>query len=355
MNEFIEEWILNSLGEGLLSSILIGLFHIILAAAIAAAVYIVLHVVLSLMMSRSKFEPVKKAAASISSKKLYFKVAVFVFFASFYLVTPTISTIGSVLVLMMITCDILDVINDVYQTNKISRQRPIKGVLSVVKVTICILLGIILISILLNQNPVVLISGVGAFTAVLSLIFKDALSGLVAGIQITSENMFEIGDWISIPSLGVEGEVKDIALISVKIQGFDNIMHTLPASTFVSTSSKNWHKTIRNKMRQVKYQLTIDPDTIVMQGDQTNLTLWRRSVIEKIKADPHHKKGFATQCRTQGSYSGYGVPIEVYFTVDIADYDEYCEYTSAFGSDITATLKDFGLKHYKVISSKPLQ
>ena len=351
MYDTVNKWLTDWLGEGILTGILLALIKIIVAGIIAVAVYIVLKVVVTMLLSRSKLEPIKKASAALSSKKVYFKAAVFVFFVSFYEVIPTMATIGSILVLMMIMCDILDVINEAYQTQKISRQRPIKGILTVVKVTLCILLGIILVSILLNQNPIVLISGFGAFTAVISLIFKDALAGLVAGIQITSEHMFEIGDWISVPSLGVEGEVKDIALISVKIQGFDNIMHTLPASTFVSTSSKNWHKTIRNKMRQVKYRISIDPDTVVMDGSETNLTLWRRSVLEAIKADPHYTEGFATQCRTQGTDTGFGIPVEVYFTVDIADYDAYCEYTSAFGSNITASLKDYGLKHYKVTSS----
>ena len=350
MYDALEKWIIEMLGEGLLSGILISLIKIIFSALFAAVIYIILKITNSLFMNKSRYEAVKKAASSVSAKNVIFKTAVFVFFVSFYEVIPVISTIGSLIILMMIVCDILDVINDVYQIHKISKQRPIKGILSVVKVAVCILLGIILISTLLNQNPIVLISGFGAFTAVISLVFKDAIVGLVAGIQITSEHMFEIGDWISIPSLGVEGEVKDIALITVKIQGFDNIMHTVPTSTFQTTNFKNWHKTIRNKMRQVKFMLTIDPDSVVKQGDETNLTLWRHKVLDMIKADPHYREGFATQCRTQGATNGLGLPVEIYYTTDIVDYDSYCDYVSTFGSNVTALLKDYELKAFRTSS-----
>jgi len=352
MYEMLEQWLTEQFGDSITTSLMFALIQLLIALVCAALVYIILRVINKLVFGNSRFENMKIIAKTAKEKNTIFATAFFFFFAFLNNLLPKITQIGCNISLMVLACGIIDIINALYQAKDISKRRPIKGVLSVVKVAVCILFGIILISSLLNQNPVVLISGVGAFTAVLSIVFKDALAGLVAGIQITSEHMFEIGDWISIPALGVEGEVKDIALISVKIQGFDNIMHTLPASTFMSTSSKNWHKTIRNKMRQVKYQITIDPDTIKMDGDETNLTLWRHSVLEKIKADPHYKSGFATQCRTQGSSSGYGIPVEIFFTVDIADYDAYCEYTSAFGSNVTASLKDFGLKHYKVTSSQ---
>ena len=352
MYEMLEQWLTEQFGDSITTSLMFALIQLLIALVCAALVYIILRVINKLIFGNSKFENMKIIAKTAKEKNTISATAFFFFFAFLNNMLPKITQIGCNISLMVLACGIIDIINALYQAKDISKRRPIKGVLSVVKVAVCILFGIILISSLLNQNPVVLISGVGAFTAVLSIVFKDALAGLVAGIQITSEHMFEIGDWISIPALGVEGEVKDIALISVKIQGFDNIMHTLPASTFMATSSKNWHKTVRNKMRQVKYQITIDPDTITMDGEETNLTLWRHSVLEKIKADPHYRSGFATQCRTQGSSSGYGIPVEVFFTVDIADYDAYCEYTSAFGSNITASLKDFGLKHYKVTSSQ---
>ena len=352
MYEMLDQWLIEQFGDSISTSLMSALIQLLIALVFAGLVYIILRVINKFMLGRSRFENMKIIAKTAKEKNTISSTACFFFFVLLNNLLPTITQIGCNISLMFLACGIIDIINALYQAKDISKRRPIKGILSVVKVAVCILFGIILISSLLKQNPVVLISGVGAFTAVLSIVFKDALSGLVAGIQITSEHMFEIGDWISVPALGVEGEVKDIALISVKIQGFDNIMHTLPASTFMATSSKNWHKTIRNKMRQVKYLITVDPDTVTMDGEQTNLTLWRHSVIDKIKADPHYKSGFATQCRTQGSSSGYGIPVEVFFTVDIADYDEYCEFTSAFGSEITASLKDFGLKHYKVTSSQ---
>ena len=347
MNDFIDTLLKEQFGDGMWVTIVSALIKIALAAIIAMIIYIILKLINTSFLGRSKNKVLKQISVTSHKKHLMMKTSIFMFFVFLFPLFPKLSSAFSIITLMIVVCDILDVINEVYILNEISKRRPIKGILQVVKIAICILLGIILISLLLNQNPVVLISGVGAFTAVISLVFKDAIVGLVAGIQITSEHMFEIGDWISIPSLGVEGEVKDIALITVKIQGFDNIMHTVPTSSFQTTPFKNWHKTVRNKMRQVKFSLTIDPDTIAKDGEETNLTLWRHKVLEMIKADPHYREGFATQCRTQGSSSGYGIPVEIYFTTDVADYDSYCEYVSTIGSNAAALLKEYDLKCFK--------
>ncbi|MBO6192970.1 MAG: mechanosensitive ion channel [Clostridiales bacterium] len=347
MNDFIDTLLKEQFGDGMWVTIVSALIKIALAAIIAMIIYIILKLINTSFLGRSKNKVLKQISVTSHKKHLMMKTSIFMFFVFLFPLFPKLSSAFSIITLMIVVCDILDVINEVYILNEISKRRPIKGILQVVKIAICILLGIILISLLLNQNPVVLISGVGAFTAVISLVFKDAIVGLVAGIQITSEHIFEIGDWISIPSLGVEGEVKDIALITVKIQGFDNIMHTVPTSSFQTTPFKNWHKTVRNKMRQVKFSLTIDPDTIAKDGEETNLTLWRHKVLEMIKADPHYREGFATQCRTQGSSSGYGIPVEIYFTTDVADYDSYCEYVSTIGSNAAALLKEYDLKCFK--------
>lgn len=347
MNDFIDTLLKEQFGDGMWVTIVSSLIKIALSAIIAMIIYIILKLINTSFLGRSKNKVLKQISVTSHKKHLMMKTSIFMFFVFLFPLFPKLSSAFSIVTLMIVVCDILDVINEVYILNEISKRRPIKGILQVVKIAICILLGIILISLLLNQNPVVLISGVGAFTAVISLVFKDAIVGLVAGIQITSEHMFEIGDWISIPSLGVEGEVKDIALITVKIQGFDNIMHTVPTSSFQTTPFKNWHKTVRNKMRQVKFSLTIDPDTIAKDGEETNLTLWRHKVLEMIKADPHYREGFATQCRTQGSSSGYGIPVEIYFTTDVADYDSYCEYVSTIGSNAAALLKEYDLKCFK--------
>lgn len=347
MNDFIDTLLKEQFGDGMWVTIVSALIKIALSAIIAMIIYIILKLINTSFLGRSKNKVLKQISVTSHKKHLMMKTSIFMFFVFLFPLFPKLSSAFSIVTLMIVVCDILDVINEVYILNEISKRRPIKGILQVVKIAICILLGIILISLLLNQNPVVLISGVGAFTAVISLVFKDAIVGLVAGIQITSEHMFEIGDWISIPSLGVEGEVKDIALITVKIQGFDNIMHTVPTSSFQTTPFKNWHKTVRNKMRQVKFSLTIDPDTIAKDGEETNLTLWRHKVLEMIKADPHYREGFATQCRTQGSSSGYGIPVEIYFTTDVADYDSYCEYVSTIGSNAAALLKEYDLKCFK--------
>ena len=351
MYALIDSWLLSLLGEGLLFGILSSIIKIIIAIAIAVVVAIIL-VVINKMFVKSKKRLMVKIAESVIKNKIIYFFSIFIFFASINMLFPKISAIGSLVMLMFVVCSAANVLLDAYTINPISRKRPIKGPVTVIKIAICIILGIIIVSVLLNQNPLILISGFGAFTAILSIVFKDALVGLVAGVQITSENMLEIGDWISIPSLGVEGEVVDIALITVKVKAFDNTTFTLPAYTFQTTAFKNWHRTITKKMRQVSYSISIDPDSIKMEGEETNLTKWRHATLEGIRKDPHLKDKFSVGVKTLGFTNGEGVPISIYFTVDIVEYDKYVEYSSVFGERTIASLKEYGLIPFQKRPSK---
>jgi len=351
MYDLIDSWLNDLLGEGFLSGVLSSLIKIMIALVIAAMVGLLLKIFNS-HWAKSKKKVLSKIAESAATNKLIYHSSAFVFFAGLNVIFPKISGIGCLVVLMFIVAGSVNVINDVYTINPISRKRPIKGPLQVVKIAVWVLLGIIIVSVLLNQNPLILISGIGAFTAILSIIFKDALVGLVAGVQITSENLLEIGDWISIPSLGVEGEVIDIALITVKIRAFDNTTFTIPAYTFQTTAFKNWHRTITKKMRQVSFAVSIDPDSIRNDGNDTNLTKWRHEVLDGIRKDPHLKDKFSVGVKTSGFTNGEGVPVSIYFTTDIVDYDEYIEYASVFGEKTIASLKKFDLIPFQKRPSK---
>lgn len=342
MYNLIDSWLLSLLGEGLAFGIISSLVKIVIALIIAAIVCIVLLVINSILL-KSKKNVISKTSESLTTHKVVYLLTIFIFFAGLNVIFPRISSIGSLITLMFITNATANVINDVYSINPISRRRPIKGPLQVVKIAIWIILGIIIISILLNQNPLILISGFGAFTAIISLVFKDAIVGLVAGVQITSENMLEIGDWISIPSMGVEGEVVDIALITVKIRAFDNTTFTIPTYTFQTTAFKNWHRTINKKIRQVSFAVSIDPDSIKIDGKETNLTKWRHATLDGIRKDPHLKDKYAIGVKTSGFTNGEGVPVSIYFTTDIVEYDAYVEYCSTFGEKTIASLKEYGL------------
>ena len=337
---------------------------VIIAAIVAILMcvfYFIVSGIVSTMHNKSKSDAVQLISGFVIIRKLPKKFSVFFFFFLISYFTdnlPSLSwLIGRISVLGMIICTIIiigsaiDVINDFYSTKAISKKRPIKGPLQVVKIVIDLLFGIIMISILMGQNPMILISGIGAFTAIISIVFKDALLGLVAGVQITSENLLQIGDWISIPSLGVEGSVTDIALISVKVTAFDNTVYTVPAYTFLSTPFKNWHSVIENKTRQGHIMIAVDANSVKFSKEGlTNLTDYRTDLLDALKASGQVKEDFTLQIKSQGTLNGCGIPLDIYFTTDIADYEDYWEFVTQIYESAIASLDKYGLKPYQIAS-----
>ncbi len=254
------------------------------------------------------------------------------------------------ILLFVIISSLLDVINDYYMTKDISKKRPIKGILQVIKILIFIVLSIILVAMLIGQDPIVLISGIGAFTAILSIVFKDALLGLVAGVQITSDNLLRIGDWIEIPSTGVEGTVEDISLMSVKVMGFDNTMMTVPAYTFLSTAFRNWHPVIDGKKRRLIITLPIDINTIKESGDSTNLAAFRKHMVALIKSFPVVRDDMAVICRTCTIKDGHGAPIEIMFFIKDNDYSVVCDITSTVTEAAITAAKKYDLGIFQLNS-----
>lgn len=166
------------------------------------------------------------------------------------------------LVTVLIINSILDAINDIYRTHPVSKVRPIKGLLQVVKIVVYIIIGIVTFANLMGQNPLVLISGIGALAAVFSFVFKDSILGFIAGIQLTSNDMLRIGDWIEMPKYGADGDVIDITLNTVKVQNFDKTIVTIPAYALVSDSFKNWRGMTECGGRRIKRSLFIDVNSI---------------------------------------------------------------------------------------------
>lgn len=157
---------------------------------------------------------------------------------------------------------VLDSINDIYRTYPISKVRPIKGLLQVIKIIFYIIIGIVIIANLMGESPLILLSGIGALTAVFSFVFKDSILGFIAGIQLTSNDMLRIGDWIEMPKYGADGDVIDITLNTVKVQNFDKTIVTLPAYSLVSDSFKNWRGVMEFGGRRIKRSIYIDLNSI---------------------------------------------------------------------------------------------
>ena len=131
----------------------------------------------------------------------------------------------------------LDAINDIYnESYSDANNRPIKGYLQVVGLILYIAAGVVAVSILADRSPVVFLSGLGALTAVMMLVFRDTILSVVASLQIMSNDMIRIGDWVEMPQANVDGDVIDISLHTVKIQNWDKTISTIPTHKFITES-----------------------------------------------------------------------------------------------------------------------
>jgi len=172
--------------------------------------------------------------------------------------------LNSIFVLIILICInvLLSALGDVYDRSRFSRRIHIKGYLQVLKL-ILFIVGILgIITILTGQSPVYLLSGIGALTAVLMLVFKDTILSFVATIQINSNDLFKIGDWVDAPQFGADGDVVDIALHTVKIQNWDKTITTIPTHKLIDSSFKNWRGMTDSGGRRIKRAIYIDISTI---------------------------------------------------------------------------------------------
>jgi miniconductance mechanosensitive channel len=140
--------------------------------------------------------------------------------------------------------------------------RPIKGYLQVGKIAVFSAAAILIVAVLIDRSPLLLLSGLGAMAAVLMLVFKDTILSLVASVQLTSNDMLRIGDWIEMPDLHADGDVIDIALHTVKVQNWDKTVTTIPTHRLISEPFRNWRAMFESGGRRIKRSLKIDQNSI---------------------------------------------------------------------------------------------
>jgi len=162
---------------------------------------------------------------------------------------------------------VLNVIVDVYRSQERSRYVPIRSFTQVIKL-VAVFIGIIsIVSIILDKTPLYLLSGLGALTAILMLVFKDAILGFVAGIQLTANRMVARGDWIEMAKYGADGDVLDVTLTTVKVQNWDMTITTIPTYALISDAFKNWRGMAESDGRRIKRAINIDMNSIRLCDD----------------------------------------------------------------------------------------
>ena len=234
----------------------------------------------------------------------------------------------------------------------------------VIKILVIFLAVIIVVAILFDKNPMSLIAGLGATSAILMLVFKDTIEGLVAGIRLTSNDMVKKGDWITVPSTPADGIVEEISLTTVKVRNFDNTTVTVPPLTLVNGSFQNWRSMQRGAGRRVKRLLFVDFRSVKIRTDEQknalavngyfttdelkgeiiNVALFR-TYIEKYLSSRKEVNEKMTLIVRQMEATQCGLPLEVLFFIKndkqinyehtLADIIEHIyAYTNAFGLTI---------------------
>ena len=156
----------------------------------------------------------------------------------------------------------LSALNDLYEARQDAKRRPIKGYIQLGKMIAYLVAIILIIAIVIDRSPLILLSGLGALGAILLLVFKDTILSLVASIQIASNDLLRVGDWIEMPSAGVDGDVVDIALHTVRVQNFDKTISMVPTYKLISEPYKNWRGMSESGGRRIKRALLIDQNSV---------------------------------------------------------------------------------------------
>lgn len=237
----------------------------------------------------------------------------------------------------------------------------------VMKIILIFIAVIVVIAILIDRNPTALLTGLGATSAILMLIFQDTIKGLVAGIRLTSNDMIHKGDWISVPKAQVDGIVTEITLTTVKVQNWDNTILTISPQTLVDESFQNWIGMQQSPGRRVKRKVFYDFSSIhpiskeecaiyikkgyfaaeEIQPGMVNMTLYRKYMEKYLSQQAEVNTDMLLIVR-QLEATNAGLPIEFYFFLKDKTWQNYEHNLADIMEKIYAMTPEFGLKIYQI-------
>ncbi|WP_337841555.1 mechanosensitive ion channel domain-containing protein [Rheinheimera sp.] len=268
----------------------------------------------------------------------------------------------------------------IYATLYPASNVPYLGLAQVLKLLDAIVIGILILSTLLGKSPVYLLSGLGALTAVLLLVFKDTILGLVASVQLATNKMVSLGDWIEMPKYGADGAVIEVALTTVKVQNWDNTITTIPTYALIADSFKNWRGMQQSGGRRIKRALKIDIHSIGFLDEQekqqisqhaelsdfvqsdsaqqllqlpqlTNVRLYRAYAEWLLRQHPKINQNMTLMVRQLES-NEVGLPLEIYcFCADKA-WVNYEQVQAELFEQLFATLPLFTLSAFQRLGHK---
>ncbi|MCW9047144.1 MAG: mechanosensitive ion channel family protein [Gammaproteobacteria bacterium] len=194
-------------------------------------------------------------------------------------IIQTISDQWIILFALLTLFSVLDITQNLADKRTSQNHFPIKGLLQTVKLIASVLTALLAISLLMGKSPLILLSGLGALSAVLLLVFKDPIMGLVAGIQLSANNMLSVGDWLEMPKYGADGDVIDIALTTVKVRNWDKTITTIPTYALISDSFKNWRGMSESGGRRIKRSVLIQASSVRFLDDELLARLTKADLL----------------------------------------------------------------------------
>lgn len=280
-----------------------------------------------------------------------------------------------VITTLMLVNSFLNSLYEISNEHETLRNRPLKGIYQMINL-VAIGIGIILIiSILIDQNAATILAGLGASAAVLMLIFKDSILGLVAGVQLSANDMLRPGDWITMPKYGADGDVLEVSLTTVKVRNFDKTITTIPPYVLVSDSFQNWRGMRETGGRRIKRSIFIDMTTVHFCSEKekemfasrgwideaqakpetqvVNLYVFRNYLQNYLKENPRTHKELMIMVR-QMQPTSEGLPLEIYCFSNTTVWLEYEQIQGEIFDHILAVIPEFGLRIFQRPSGNDL-
>ncbi len=238
-----------------------------------------------------------------------------------------------------------------------STQQYLKSFCGVLKIVMVFISAVVMVAIAFGKSPLALLTGLGATSAVLMLVFKDTIEGLVAGVRLTSNDMLHRGDWITVPSSQINGIVKDITLTTVKVQNFDNTIITISPTALVNGSFQNWIGMQESPGRRVQRRVYIDFRSIkslpvsddqeeIKEEELTNLGKFRYDIEQWLKSREDVNSQMLIMARQLEATQG-GLPVEFYFFLKNKEWKEYEHHLAVIMEHIYVTAREYGLVIYQ--------
>ena len=314
----------------------------------------------------------------------YFLSIVFFHYTDVLNYTHKIAAVMIVLVSIVIVNRFFNGVGDIIMSHKAYHDKPIKSYVQVMKIIFTGILIIAILSILTNKSPLFFLTSLGAVSAILLLVFRDTILGFVGSIQLASNDMIRIGDWVTMEKYGADGDVTEINLTTVKVRNFDNTITTIPTYSFISDSFRNWRGMQESDGRRVKRAIHISMDSVGFASQeliaklkkvgilsdfierrqkeiddynrthgltdegmlnkrrQTNLGLFRRYIEYYLKNNKHINSEMTLMVR-QLTPTEKGVPLEVYCFTHTKEWEQYEIIIADIFDHLFAIVKEFEL------------